>query len=138
MMGSPPWAQEERFATLLGRKAHEDDLDTLIAQWTQAWDAHELMQTLQRAGVPAGVAQSSKDLFADPQLQHRGHFVFMDHAEVGRHPVQRSEFRLSQAPGEFRHPAPLLGQHTVQVCKDILQMSEDEIVALTEAGVLEE
>jgi benzylsuccinate CoA-transferase BbsF subunit len=61
----------------------------------------------------------------------------MDHPEVGRHPVQRSEFRLSQAPGEFRRPAPILGQHTVEVCKDILHMSADEIAALTEAGVLE-
>jgi benzylsuccinate CoA-transferase BbsF subunit len=138
VMGQPPWTQQERFATLLGRKTHEDELDALISQWTGAWDAHELMQTLQRAGVPAGVVQTSQDLFADPQLQHRGHFIFMDHPEVGRHPVQRSEFRLSQAPGEFRHPAPTLGQHTVQVCKEILQMPEDEIVALTEAGVLEE
>jgi benzylsuccinate CoA-transferase BbsF subunit len=84
------------------------------------------------------VVQTSRDLFEDSQLQHRGHFIFMDHPEVGRHPVQRSEFRLSQAPGEFRSPAPVLGQHTVQVCKEILNMSEDEIVTLTETGILEQ
>src|SRR6266540_4152881 len=107
-----------------GRKAHEDDLDTLIGQWTQEWEAYELIRTLQQAGVPAGVVQTSQDLFEDPQLQHRGHFVFLEHPEVGRHPVQRSEVRLSQAPGEFRSPAPRLGQHTMQVCKEILKMSE--------------
>jgi benzylsuccinate CoA-transferase BbsF subunit len=137
-MGTPDWTQEERFATLLGRKAHEEELDSLVSQWTQGWEAHELMRTLQQVGVPAGVVQTTRDLFDDPQLRHRGHFVFMDHPEVGRHPVQRSEFRLSQAPGEFRHPAPILGQHTIEVCKEILHMSEEEIAALTEAGVLEE
>jgi benzylsuccinate CoA-transferase BbsF subunit len=95
------------------------------------------MRTLQQAGVPAGVVQTTQDLFDDAQLRFRGHFVFMDHSEVGRHPVQRSEFRLSEAPGEFRHPAPILGQHTVQVCQEILHMSEDEITALTDAGILE-
>jgi crotonobetainyl-CoA:carnitine CoA-transferase CaiB-like acyl-CoA transferase len=137
-MGSPPWTQEERFATLLGRKAHEDELDALVGRWTQGWEARELMQTLQQAGVPAGVVQTTQDLFDDPQLRHRGHFVFMDHPEVGRHPVQRSEFRLSEAPGEFRHSAPTLGQHTAQVCREILHMPEDEIAALTAAGILEE
>ena len=137
VMGQPTWARQERFATLLGRKAHEEELDTLIGQWTREWEAYELMRTLQQAGVPAGVVQTSQDLFEDPQLRHRGHFVFLEHPEVGHHPVQRSEFRLSHAPAEFRSPAPQLGQHTVQVCKEILHMSEAEITALMEAGILE-
>ncbi len=138
VMGQPAWTQEERFATLLGRKANEDELDALVAQWTQGWDAYTLMHTLQEAGVPAGVVQTCQGLFEDPQLQHRGHFVFLEHPEIGPHPVQRSEFRLSHAPAEHRSPAPLLGQHTIQVCKEILNMSEDEIVTLTQAGILED
>jgi benzylsuccinate CoA-transferase BbsF subunit len=122
---------------MLGRKAHEDELDALLAAWTREWDATALMHTLQQAGVPAGVVQANKDLLADAQLQHRGHFVYMQHPEVGRHPVQRSEFRLSRATAEHRWPAPNIGQHTVQVCRDILGMSEDEINALIEADVLE-
>jgi len=137
VLGYPAWTQEERFATLLQRKSHEDELDALVGQWTQAWDAYDLMQRLQQVGVPAGVVQTSQDLFEDPQLRHRGHFVMLDHPEMGRHPIQRSEFRLSRAQAQFRSPAPLLGQHTVQVCKEILRMSDEEIAALTEAGVLE-
>lgn len=138
VMGHPDWTRQERFTTLLGRKENEDELDQLIGQWTQGWEAHTLMQRLQQAGVPAGIVESSQDLFEDPQLQHRGHFVFLDHPEMGRHPVQRSEFRLSRAPGRFESPAPLLGQHTVQVCQEILKMDAAEIAALTEAGILEQ
>jgi crotonobetainyl-CoA:carnitine CoA-transferase CaiB-like acyl-CoA transferase len=137
VMGNPPWAQAERFHTMLGRKAHEDELETRLSEWTQGWEAHALMHTLQQAGVPAGVVQTNQGLIEDPQLQHRGHFVYMEHPEVGRHPVQRSEFRLSRAPAEHHWPAPRIGQHTVQVCKDILGMSEDEITALIAEDVLE-
>lgn len=137
VMGNPAWTREERFATMLGRKAHEDQLDELIGDWTKRRDANTLMNILQRAGVPAGVAQTNKDVIEDPQLEHRGHFIYMDHPGVGRHPVQRSEFRLSQAEAEFHWPAPNIGQHTVQVCKEILGMSDEEITTLIDENVLE-
>jgi crotonobetainyl-CoA:carnitine CoA-transferase CaiB-like acyl-CoA transferase len=137
VMGYPAWTQEERFRTMRSRKAHEDELDERLSAWTKDWQAPALMHTLQQAGVPAGAVHANKDVLADAQLQHRGHFVYMEHPEVGRHPVQRSEFRLSRATAEHRWPAPNIGQHTVQVCKDILGMSEDEINALIEAEVLE-
>jgi benzylsuccinate CoA-transferase BbsF subunit len=137
VMDHPAWTQEARFATMLGRKAHEDELEALLAAWTQTWDATALMHTLQHAGVPAGVVQANRDLLADPQLEHRRHFVYMEHPEVGRHPVQRSEFRLSRSTAEHRWPAPSIGQHTVQVCKEILGMSEDVIRTLIADDVLE-
>lgn len=136
-MGNPPWSQDARFATVLERHAHEDELDAHLATWTQGQDPHVLMQTLQRAGVPAGVVSKNKDVIDDPQLAHRGHFVYMEHPGVGRHPVQRSEFRLSQAEAEFLWPSPNIGQHTIQVCKDILGMPDDEINRLIADNVLE-
>jgi len=96
------------------------------------------MHALQQAGVPAGVVHTNRGVIEDAQLQHRGHFVYLDHPGVGRHPVQRSEFRLSQAAAEHRWAAPLIGQHTAQVCKEILGMSEDEIATLLAEGVLED
>lgn len=137
VMGKPTWTQEERFATMSRRKAHEDELNELIGAWTQGRDAFELMQTLQNAGVPAGVALKNKDVIEDPQLGHREHFVYMDHPGVGRHPVQRSEFRLSQAEAVFKWSAPNMGQHTVQVCQEILGMPDDEIQALIDENILE-
>ena len=137
-MDHPAWSRDERFATQLSRKAHEDALDEQVGEWTQGWDAHELMRTLQAAGVPAGVAQTNRDIIEDPQLADRGHFVYLEHPEVGRHPVQRSEFHLSAAAPEHRSPAPLLGQHTAQVCREFLGMSEAEITTLMQEGVLED
>lgn len=137
VMGTPSWTRDERFATVLGRKAHEDELEHRVGEWTRGRDAHALMHTLQKAGVPAGVVQVNQEVVEDPQLGHRGHFVFMEHPELGRHPVQRSEFRLSRAAAEHRWPAPNIGQHTVQVCEEFLGMSRDEIDALIAEDALE-
>ncbi len=44
---------------------------------------------------------------------------------------------LSKTPGKLRSPAPLLGQHTEYVCKEILGLSDEEIADLLVAGVLQ-
>ena len=136
-MGGPAWSEDERFATLVGRKAHEDDLENLIAGWTRTQDAVELAQLLQRARIPAGVVHSNQGVIEDPQLAHRGHFVYYEHPELGRHPVQRSEFRLPRATAERNWPSQVIGAHTREVCRDVLGMGEDEIAALVAEGALE-
>ena len=135
--GHPSWTRDERFATLLARKAHEDELERRLGEWARGWDAHALMRTLQQAGVPARVVRVSREVIEDAQLAHRGHFVFMEHPDLGHHPVQRSEFRLSGDAGLHRWPAPNIGQRTVQVCEEFLGMSRDEIDALVAEDILE-
>ena len=96
------WASQERFATLSGRKAEEDELDQKLGDWTKNWDPRELMDTLQQVGVPAGMLNNSKDLFEDPQLTHRGHFRFLDHPELGVYATDRSEMDRIQDSGGSR------------------------------------
>ena len=131
------WPHEERFLTLLGRKTSEDDLDRLIGEWTQGQDAGELAETLQRAGVPAALVNDCRDLFEDPQLSHRGHFQYLDHPEIGPYATDRSEFDLSRTPGSLNRPAPLMGQHTEHVLRDLIGLTEEEYRSLAEDGVLE-
>ncbi len=131
------WAQEERFATCEARKKNEDDLDQLMAGWTSGWDSLELMHTLQAAGVGAGVVNDTRDLFSDAQLKHRGHFVFLDHPEMGVYATERTEMELSLTPGSLNRPAPLMGQHTHEVLTQIIGLSEEEYRSLEEDGALE-
>ena len=88
--------------------------------------------------MPAGLVHPNKGVVEDPQLGHRGHFVYYEKAEIGRHPVQRSEFRLPRAPAARNWPTPFIGEHTRQVCRDFLGMKDEEIAPLIEEGVLEE
>jgi benzylsuccinate CoA-transferase BbsF subunit len=80
---------------------------------------------------------SNQTLLADPQLEHRGHFVYYDKPRIGRHVVQRSEFRLARAEAARNRPTPFIGEHTRQVCREFLGMNDAEVEALIAAGVLE-
>ena len=132
------WVRDARFATLLGRKEHEDELDRLIEAWTARQEAEAVMEALQAAGVPAGVVQSAADLLdRDPHLHERGYYHYLEHPEAGRTAYDGPGFRLSRTPGGPRSPAPLLGQHTEQVCKRVLGLSDEEIAMLVMEGVLQ-
>ena len=131
------WPFEKRFATLMGRKAEEDELDSLMGQWTPVWDARKLMETLQVSGVPAGMVNDTSDLFQDPQLIHRQHFQYLDHPEIGVYATERSELTLSLTPGNIERPAPLMGQHTEEVLTGFWGLSTEEYQSLKEDGALD-
>ena len=131
------WYQQGRFSSFLGRKSVEDELDSLMAQWTSSWDARQLMDTLQTAGVPAGMVSDCRDLFEDPQLRHRQHFQYLEHLEIGVYASERSELDLSRTPGSLDRPAPLLGQHTQEVLTEIFGLSAEEYQSLKTDGVLD-
>jgi benzylsuccinate CoA-transferase BbsF subunit len=137
VMGDPAWAREERFATFLGRKRNEDELERLVSEWTKDHQAEELMERLQLAGVPAGAVQTSEDVLDnDPHLRERGYYVYLDHPETGRSAYDGSPFRLSKTPGGPTRPAPLLGEHTHFVAKEIMGLSDEEIADLVANKVL--
>ncbi len=125
------------FVTLLERKANEDELDRLVSDWTSRHEQRSLMHQLQEAGVPAGMVNDPRDLFEDPQLQHREHFEWLDHPEIGPYATDRSEFTLSLTPGFLDMPAPLLGQHNEHFLREVVGLTDDEYQSLESDGVLE-
>ncbi len=135
-IGDPDWARDERFSTHAGRKANEDDLERSIEAWTAERSPEEVMATLQAAGVPAGVVQNARDCLEDPHLRERGYYVYLDHPEAGRTAYDGSGLHLSETPARFERAAPCLGEHTHQVAKEILGLSDDEIADLLVEQVL--
>lgn len=135
-MGNPSWAQAEQFATLAGRKANEDELNTLIEEWTTTRETEQLETLLQQAGVAAGLVAKQSDLFADPQLQDWGFFAWREHKVMGLSPYDGLMSHLSRTPGEVA-PAPLLGEHYEEVLTGILKFSDEEVAELIGKGVVE-
>ena len=131
------WPVQDRFASLRGRKAAEDELDRLMANWTKSWEAKTLMEALQQAGVPAGMVNDTRDLFEDAQLQYRGHYQYLDHAEIGRYASEKSEFNLSRTPGKLDRPAPMMGEHNEYVLRELVGLTEQEYQSLKDDAVLE-
>ncbi len=133
-IGEPQWTREPKFATLLGRKQNEDELDRLVEEWTKDFSAEEVMMQMQANGVAAGVVQNAKDLFEDAQLKHRNHFWMLDHKELGPTAFRGSAFKLSKTPPQPR-ASHLVGEHNEYVLKNFLGMSDDEISELEVAGI---
>jgi crotonobetainyl-CoA:carnitine CoA-transferase CaiB-like acyl-CoA transferase len=137
VIGSPAWTRERRFATVLERCKNSEALDALIAQWTAAREAKDVMEAMQAAGVAAGLVHDQRGLYEDPQLNHRGHYGFIEHAEIGRHHTEMLAPRLSLTPGSVRMPAPCLGEHSELVYKRMLGYTNEQYDQLIADGVVE-
>ena len=136
VMGDPAWARDARFRTTEGRLRHQDEIDGHLSEWTRDRSPQEVMDLLQSAGVPAGVVQRSSDLLKDPQLAHRGFFHYLDHPEMGNIPYTGHQFRIRGYESGPRSPAPLLGEHSESVMREILGMTDEEISDVVVAGAI--
>ncbi len=135
-IGRPALATDERFATLAARKANEAEIDALLAQYCATRDADALADELQAAGVPAAKVARASDLFADPQLAHRGFFVRLPHPVLGEHAVITPSFRIEGVDATPRRAAPLLGEHTYEILIGLLGIDDAEVAAMVESGLL--
>jgi benzylsuccinate CoA-transferase BbsF subunit len=136
VMGKPELAADKRFADVTARKANEDTLEEIISAWTKERDRWEITEALQKVGVAAFPSMSNKDLATNPHLQSRGYLVQKEHPEVGKRIHAGIPWQMSGTPCEVQAAAPLRGQHTDYVLRDILGMSEAEINKLREGQIL--
>jgi crotonobetainyl-CoA:carnitine CoA-transferase CaiB-like acyl-CoA transferase len=129
-------AADPRFATAEHRKANEDALDAEISAWTRTRDRWEITRALQAAGVAAFPSMSSRDLEADPQLNERGFFTRLRHAEVGVRTHAGIPWRFAETPNGVRSPAPCIGEHTDEVMRGLLGLTAEEIARLRADKIL--
>jgi benzylsuccinate CoA-transferase BbsF subunit len=136
-LGRPEWDDEPRWRTAAGRHADRAALDARIEEETALRDPFALMNLLQASGVPAGVLQDAADLIErDPQLDHRGHWLRLTHPEMGPSIYNAPPFRMSRTPSAPTRCAPLLGEHTEAICRELLGLSADQTAELARDGVL--
>ncbi len=127
---------DEAFATLAGRKAAEDRLETIVESWTRLHPVVDVETTLQAANIPVHRAASSADLAADPHLAARGHFLRLPHPLGGESVFEASRFQLSETPPRYDRCAPHFGRDNHTVLTDLLGYDEARVEALGAAGVL--
>jgi crotonobetainyl-CoA:carnitine CoA-transferase CaiB-like acyl-CoA transferase len=139
VLGADDGLSDERFADTIGRHRHRAEVDQAVAKRTVQWEPFALMHELQGRKVPAGVVQTARDLFDDPQLRDRGYWHVVDHPaapRVGRRPLMGMPFTLSETPPTVRRPAPSLGQDNARVLGEWLAIEGDRLEALEAASVI--
>jgi len=136
-LGRPQWMTDARFDTLSGRSQSIDAIEGQLAQETRRFKAEELVSLLQARGVASSVVETSRDVMEDRQLNARGYWRSIDHAEMGRITVNVPPF-FSTEEGRKREPAPppLLGEQTREIATALLGLSESECTRLMNEQVL--
>lgn len=137
-IGNPAWCQDERFATPLARERHAAELDRLVGEWTRQYTGQEVMERLQAVGVAAAPVQDVEDqLHHDRHARARGLWAALEEPEMGVVITEYPPVRMSETSPQIRTHAPLMGEHTEQVLRDLLGLTDADIAALQAEGVLD-
>ena len=134
-IGHPELKDDPRFASPPERAKHIGEVEVLIAEWTRTRSKREVMETLGRAGVPAGAVFDTDELSSDEYLRRRGMFVTVQHPERGEFtmpgwPVQMSGSHVDVVA------APLLGQHNEEVYEELLGLTPEDVRRLQSEEVI--
>ena len=136
-IGNPSWTKQAKFAAAEERKKNEDELDSLISQWTINKAPHEVMFVLQEKGVAAGAVQNVQEIFeSDPQLKHREFLAEKNHPVLGTFPHPMPLFKFDKIEPQIK-TSPCLGEHNYYICLKILGMSDGEFTELVNEGLFE-
>ena len=114
----------------------QDSADKATNKAMSAAYKYAAMQALQAAGVPAGAVLSVRDLTADPQLEARGFFEEVTHADAGTWRMEGPAWRLEKHPAHIRLPAPRFAEHNDYVFRALLGLGEADLAALEREGVI--
>ncbi|HUH67214.1 MAG TPA: CoA transferase [Syntrophales bacterium] len=128
--------EEPRFKTNPLRTRHVKELVSIISEEISKKTTKEWSELFEKADLPYSPVNSIKNICEDPHIRYRNMLVEIDQPNVGRMAITGSPIRLSETPGEVYAPAPLLGEHTDEVLKDVLGYKEEEIEELRREGVI--
>lgn len=148
-MGRPELTEDSRFATMVARLENTAKLDDLISAWTGQHVRQEVMEILQKSGVPAGIVAKGEDFAKDDHLKERNLFreaIYYrpDQNKPGiewqagpRKSIALSvPIGLSETPCRYDERMSRLGEDNDYVYGQLLGISPQEIKRLADAGVL--
>lgn len=137
ILGRPEWAEDSRFATNRARVANRAELVKLIEAELARDASANWLAALDRAGIPCGEVASIAQAFESEQAKARGLTVDVEHPLAGHVRTVANPIKFSGTPIEYGNAPPLTGQHSREVLAE-LGLSEAEIQALAEAGIVED
>ncbi|MGH8682093.1 MAG: CaiB/BaiF CoA transferase family protein [Burkholderiales bacterium] len=129
-------AADPRFATNGKRVANRAELDAILGGIFARRTTRDWVDALEAAGVPNGPINTLERVFAEPQAIARGLRLELAHPVAGQVSLVRSPMRFSATPVEHERPPPVLGQHTDEILRRVIGMSEPEIAKLRADGVV--
>jgi crotonobetainyl-CoA:carnitine CoA-transferase CaiB-like acyl-CoA transferase len=135
LMGRPELADDPKFNTREARREHQQELLTLINEWTATRPKEEIYHTLQGLRTVAGYVATVADLCTSQQLLAREFFQCIDHPDAGMATYPGAPFTIRGAAWQHAR-APRLGEHNVEVYCDRLGYTREDLAHWRGAGVI--
>ena len=135
LIGHADWLEDPKFNTPEARLPKLDFVFAEIEKWTMTMTKMEVMATLNAVNVPCGPVLSMKEIAEEPALRDTGTVVEVDHPTRGKYLTVGNPIKLSDSPSDVRR-SPLLGEHTDEVLKTVLGLSDAEIQAARQQGAI--
>ena len=133
MISIPPGRITDWFRDLVGM---EEPTREAVAAWVAERSVSEVVELLVEAGIPVASVYDLDNVLANEQARAREMFVKVEHPILGETTMPGFHIKFSETKGDLTTPAPLLGQHNVEVYSDLLGLSEDELGGLRKEGVI--
>jgi len=133
MFALPPGRITDWFMELLGV---EELTPEIVDKWVKERTTDDVVETLEKTGVPVAAVMDLDEVQACPQAKAREMFVKVNHPTMGEIIEPGFPIKFSETKGDISAPAPLLGEHNVEVYKRLLGYSEEKIEELRKKGVI--
>ncbi|MDR3565685.1 MAG: CoA transferase [Negativicutes bacterium] len=127
---------DERFASNAARTKNQKALKEVLDTVFPDKNVDEWIELLEGAGIPCGPINTVDRVLKDPQVQARDMIVEIEHPVAGHLKMPGLPIKLSATPGAVEKPAPLLGQHTDDILKELLGLSPAQIADLRAKKIL--
>ncbi len=138
VLGLEHLIDDPRFRTNKDRVAHREELDEIIEEATSKFETEDLVRRLRETGEIIAVPVNTMDkLLTDPHLKYRGLIVDLPDPKYGTLKMARMSIRTKgRYVDVIKGRAPLLGEHTVEVLRDVLGYDEGRIEELLKIGAV--
>ncbi|MGZ5092619.1 MAG: CaiB/BaiF CoA transferase family protein [Burkholderiales bacterium] len=127
---------DPRYATNAKRVENRAAITEVLAAIFRKRTTREWVSSLEAAGVANGPINDIEQVFAEPQVVARGMRIDLPHPTAGTVPLVASPMRFSATPLEHKVPPPTLGQHTIEILRDILGKDAAAIAKLRESRIV--
>jgi crotonobetainyl-CoA:carnitine CoA-transferase CaiB-like acyl-CoA transferase len=120
-IGAPEMGKNPAYMDNIGRLKHRDEIIAKLSALTSEMPSKTLLEKLESQQVPAGPINNLEQVFNDPQVVHRGMKLSLPSkvAKAGKIPGVRSPIVIDGWRAASEHPAPLLGEHTAEILREI-------------------